>query len=134
MTQEVTVLQVYGGSARVAYKRPTACHGDCEKCAGGCGATAASETLVVDAENLIGAAPGDRVLIEAQGQKVAWAIFLVYVLPILLFLAGYFLVPAAPVLSAGLGFLLGLAIAVLVSRRQTRSGTQIRYRITAYIQ
>lgn len=132
MTQQVTVLSVNGSMAKVAHKRPTACHGDCEKCAGGCGSTAAAETLIVDAENLIGAAPGDRVVIEGEGRKVAWAMFLVYVLPLVLFLLGYFLVPAAPILASVIGFFLGIGLAVLAARRQKQKGTQIRYRIVSF--
>lgn len=35
MKQKVMVLSTSGKMARVSYHRPTACHGDCSKCAGG---------------------------------------------------------------------------------------------------
>lgn len=133
MTQTVTVLSVHGTTAKVIHNRPTACHGDCDHCAGGCGAMAAKERIIVEAQNLIGAKPGDRVLIEGSTQKVATAIMVVYVLPLLLFFLGYFLpFGILPELAAILGFLLGLGIAVLVSWQQKRKGTQIQFQITAY--
>ena len=46
---------------------------------------AAKERVTVQAENLIGAEPGDRVVIEAAGCQVFSAILLVYALPIILF-------------------------------------------------
>ena len=135
MTQNVTVLSVNGHTARVIHNRPTACHGDCDHCAGGCGAMAAKEKIIVEAENLIGARPGDRVVIEGATKKVAAAIVLVYVLPLVLFFLGYFLtqyVSGPANLVAVLGFVLGLAVAVLVSRSQKKKGTEIQFRITAF--
>ena len=135
MRQTVTVLSAGNGTAQVAYDRPTACHNDCSRCEGGCGATAAKERVVVTAENPIGAGPGDRVVIEAACREVYSAVFLVYVLPLILFFTGYFGgqalgVPAA--LAGILGFFLGLGIAVAVSRRMTRHGREIRFRIIAF--
>ena len=135
MTQKVTVLSVSGSTAKVIHNRPTACHGDCDHCAGGCGAMAAKEKIIVEAENLIGARPGDRVVIEGATKKVAVAIALVYVLPLVLFFLGYFLTQhfAGPAnLIAVLGFLLGLLVAVLASRTQKKKGTEIQFRITAF--
>ncbi len=135
MKQTVTVVSVSGGTATVAYDRPTACHGDCSKCAGGCGSMAAKERVVVKAENLIGASPGDRVAIEAAGTAVFSAIFLVYALPVVLFFVGYFVFDAlhlGGVLPGIVGFFLGLVIAVLVSRRKTRKGREISFRIVEY--
>ena len=90
MKQKVMVISVRDGMAQVQYHRPTACHGDCSKCAGGCGSMAAQEEMIVSAENLIGAHPGDSVWIEGETRKVVWAVALVYVIPVLLFFIGYF--------------------------------------------
>lgn len=135
MTQTVTVLSVTGSRAKVMHNRPTACHGDCDHCAGGCGAMAAKEKIIVEAENLIGARPGDRVTIQGATGKVATAIMLVYVIPVVLFFLGYFLTehfggPGEPV--AIFAFLLGLAVAVLVSRRQKKQGREIQFQIIAF--
>lgn len=135
MRQTVTVISVSGSSASVAYDRPTACHGDCSHCAGGCGSMAAKERIVVKAENRIGAVPGDRVVIEAAAKSVFSAILLVYVMPILLFFVGYFVAEAlgaAGSLPGVLGFFLGLGIAVVVSRRKTKTGREIQFQIVSF--
>lgn len=134
MKQKVMVLSTSGNTAKVSYHRPTACHGDCSKCAGGCGSMAAKEEIIVSAENLIGAKAGDSVYIEGETKKVAWAILLVYVIPVVLFLAGYFLGQqwGHGNLIGVLGFFLGLALAVLESRRQKKRGQEIRYQIVSY--
>ena len=134
MKQKVMVLSTSGNMARVSYRRPTACHGDCSKCAGGCGSMAAKEEIIVSAENLIGAKTGDSVYIEGETKTVAWAIVLVYVIPVVLFLAGYFLGQqwGCGNLIGVLGFCLGLALAVLESRRQKKRGQEIRYQIVSY--
>ena len=132
MRQTVTVTAVSGTLATVSYDRPTACHGDCDHCAGGCGEMAAKERVTVQAENLIGAAPGDRVLIETGTGHVFSAIFLVYALPIVLFFLGYFLLHGRKMGPLGgiLGFLLGLALAVILSRG--KFGKSLRFRIVSF--
>ncbi len=134
MKQKVMVRSVSGETAQVQYHRPTACHGDCSKCAGGCGAMAAQEEIVVTAQNLIGAKVGDTVYIEGETKKVAWAILLVYVIPVVLFLIGYFLGQQwdRGNLIGILGFFLGLVLAVLESRRQRKRGQEIQYRIVSF--
>ena len=134
MKQRVMVLSTNGETAKVQYHRPTACHGDCSKCAGGCGAMAAQEEIVVTAQNLIGARVGDAVYIEGETKKVAWAILLVYVMPVVLFLIGYFLGQQWDHgnLIGILGFFLGLVLAVLESRRQKKRGQEIQYRIVSF--
>jgi sigma-E factor negative regulatory protein RseC len=96
---------------------------------------AAQENLIVEADNRIGAATGDWVLIEGSTGKVAEAIALVYVLPLVLFFLFYFLSELLIGYGTGagiLGFLLGLVTAVLVSRRQQKNSTQIHYKVVAY--
>lgn len=135
MRQTVTVVSVNGSRAVVAYDRPTACHGDCSQCAGGCGSMAAKERVIVTAENPIGAGPGDRVVIEAATKTVFSAILLVYALPILLFFGGYFGAEALEIsgsLPGIVGFFLGLVAAVMVSRRKTKTGREIQFRIVGY--
>lgn len=134
MKQKVMVRSVSGETAQVQYHRPTACHGDCSKCAGGCGAMAAQEEIVVTAQNLIGAKVGDTVYIEGETKKVAWAILLVYVMPVVLFLIGYFLGQQwdRGNLIGILGFFLGLVLAVLESRRQRKRGQEIQYQIVSF--
>ena len=135
MTQKVTVLKVEGTLAKVIHNRPTACHGDCDSCAGGCGAMAAKERIIVEAENLIDAKPGDRVLIEGETSKVAFAVGVVYVLPVVLFFLFYFVTEClnGPAAIVGIiGFLLGILIAVLAGRLQRKNGNEICYRIVSF--
>ncbi len=136
MRQTVTVVSTADGWAKVAYDRPTACHGDCSHCAGGCGSMAARERVVVPAENRIGAQPGDLVIIETATRSVFSAIALVYALPVALFFGGYFgaeRLGAAGTLPGILGFFLGLAVAILISRQKTRSGREPQFQIVEYV-
>ena len=96
---------------------------------------AAQEEIVVSAQNLIGARVGDTVYIEGETRKVAWAIMLVYVIPVVLFLIGYFLGQRwnHGNLIGILGFFLGLVLAVLESRRQKKRGREIQYRIVSFV-
>ena len=74
------------------------------------------------ARNLIGARPGQRVVIESKSSKVYGAIMLVYVLPIVLALLGYFAAFAAGapeglcIVCCFAGVFLGAGITVLSQR------------------
>ena len=43
------------------------------------------------AKNSVGAQPGDKVVVESSTKKILGVVALVYVLPVVLFLLGYFL-------------------------------------------
>ena len=89
MTQIATVERDLGGGyAEVSVPRKSACGHDCEECAG-CGMTGAA--IKARARNDIGAQPGDKVVVESSTQKIFGVVALVYVLPVVLFLLGYFL-------------------------------------------
>lgn len=76
------------GRAEVIRVRESACSGDCHKCSG-CGA--AKQSLVLTAENPIGARVGDMVVISSDTGPVLKAAAVLYLLPLALFLAGYLL-------------------------------------------
>ena len=118
------------GKARVVHVRQSACSGDCHKCAG-CGA--AEETLELTAENSIGAAPGDVVILESASAPVLRGAAVLYVLPILLFFAGYLLGTGfrAGALGGCAGFLAGMALAVLYDRK-VAAQKQTVYTITGF--
>lgn len=89
MTQIATVEKVLaGGYAEISVPRKSACGHDCEECAG-CGMTGAA--IKARARNDIGAQPGDKVVVESSTKKIFGVVALVYVLPVVLFLLGYFL-------------------------------------------
>ena len=89
MTQIATVEKDLGGGyAEVSVPRKSACGHDCEECAG-CGMTGAA--IKARARNDIGAQPGDKVVVESSTKKIFGVVALVYVLPVVLCLLGYFL-------------------------------------------
>ena len=88
MTQDAIVTKLLPNSmAEVVVTRQTACGGNC----GSCEACMFQSELKSVARNRIQARPGQRVVIESQTSKVFSAVFLVYIVPIVLFLLGYFL-------------------------------------------
>ena len=109
MEQIVRVRRLCGeGRAEVIRIRESACSGECHKCSG-CGA--AKETVIVEADNPIGARPGDLVRIQSDNKSVMSAVAVFYVLPIVLFFLGYAL-GAALGLSGGVTGCLGFALGI----------------------
>ena len=89
MTQIATIERDLGGGyAEISVPRKSACGHDCEECAG-CGMAGAA--IKARARNDIGAQPGDKVVVESSTRKIFGVVALVYVLPVVLFLLGYFL-------------------------------------------
>ena len=117
MQQMVKVLSCpTDDTALVACIRQSACSGDCHKCSG-CGAV--EQTMVFTARNPVGAKPGDLVTVESATGPVLKAAAVLYMLPLVLFIAGY-LVGMQWQLGAligGLAFALSIAIIVVYDRR-----------------
>ena len=89
MTQIATVEQILDhGYASISVPRKSACGHDCEECAG-CGVTGAA--VRAKAKNDIGAQPGQKVVVESSTKKLLGVVVLVYLLPVIFFLLGYFL-------------------------------------------
>ena len=87
MEQNVVVRRLLpDGMAEVMRIRESACSGDCHKCAG-CGS--AKQTMLFQAHNPIGAVPGDVVVVESDTAEVLKGAAVLYVLPLVTFLAGY---------------------------------------------
>lgn len=117
MEQIVRVKETHeDGTATVFFQRESACSGDCHKCSG-CGA--AKEVMVFQARNPIGAARGDLVVITSKTGPVMKAVGVFYVLPLILFFAGYALGSCwgGEILFACLGFVLAIAASVLYDRK-----------------
>ncbi len=125
MTQIATVERTLpNGRAEISVARQSACAHDCHDCAG-CGASASPVRAVV--ENPIGAQAGQKVVVESETKKVFGIILLVYMLPIALFLLGYFAAAFLPgegtrVAVAIAAFFCGILPAVFFDRRMKRSG------------
>ena len=117
MEQLVKVRSVApDGTAEVVRFRESACSGDCHSCAG-CGAQ--SQTILLTANNPIGARPGDLVTIRSGSGPVLAAAAALYVLPVVLFFLGYWLGASRwrrGALVGGVAFALGILIAVLYDR------------------
>lgn len=132
MEQTVKVRRLLpDGKAEVVRIRESACSGDCHKCAG-CGA--AQQTMLFTAENPIGAQIGDLVVVSAETAPVLKAAAVLYILPLLLFLAGYI---AGVCLGKGagwlgaLGFAAGIAGVVFYDRAAAKKKDTI-YTITGF--
>ena len=120
MTQDAVVYRCLpGGMAEVVVSRGTACGSNCASCE----ACVFQSELKTTARNLIGARPGQRVVIESRSSKVYGAIFLVYILPIILAVLGYVLAwklgagEGLCILATFAGIGLGGVIVVLSQRR-----------------
>lgn len=125
MTQIATVQEVMpDGYVTVAVARKSACAHDCERCAG-CGAVGGA--VLVKAHAPIGVRPGQKVEVESRTDQVLGVAALVYLLPLLGFLLGYFLSGGLAesvryVLAAAAAALCFLP-AVLYDRRVGRRGS-----------
>lgn len=118
------------GLAEVSVERGTACGGHCD----GCETCVYATRLLVNAENMVYAAPGDRVVLESESRGIMSAAILIYFIPVLLFFAGY-AVGAACGLAQGMciltslaGLLVGAAAGVFFGRRKK----EITFRIVGF--
>ena len=88
MTQDAVVTKLLPDNmAEVAVARTTACGGNC----GSCESCIFQSQLKTPARNLVGAKPGQRVIIQSKSSAIYKAALLVYVFPMVLTLLGYVL-------------------------------------------
>ena len=132
MEQIVRVREVYDdGTAQVLCIRESACSGDCHKCSG-CGA--AKESILLRADNAIGAGVGDLVTVRSETAPVLKAAAVLYLMPLVLFFAGY---AAAAVLDqsgslwGGAAFVLSVLLIIVYDRRMAKKDKTI-YTITGF--
>ena len=124
MTQIATVEKILSEDyAEISVPRKSACGHDCEECAG-CGVTGTA--VHARARNPIAAQPGQKVVVESSTEKLMGIILLVYMVPVVLFFAGFSaLLGAGSGVRAAVGalsFLLGILPAVLYDRRLRAQG------------
>jgi len=132
MEQTVQVRRTFeNGTAEVICVRESACSGDCHKCSG-CGAQ--KETMIITANNPIAAKAGDMVVIESATGPVLKAAAMLYILPVVLFLAGYLLgehlFRLGPLFGVN-GIVAGLVLVKLYDRQLQKKQDPI-YTITSY--
>ncbi len=117
MEQFVRVQKCNGdGTALVMHIRQSACAGDCHKCSG-CGAV--QQTMLLTANNPIGAKPGQVVTVRTESGPVLAAAAVLYLLPLALFFLGYLAGTGwdRGALGGCLGFVLGIALAAVYDRK-----------------
>lgn len=131
MEQIVQVSRVLeNGAAEVIRQRENACSGDCHKCSG-CGST--KQTVLVQAENSIGAKAGDWVIMEAKSSAILKVAAVLYILPLMLFIVGYLVgehLWQQGILVSLCGLLVGFVLVKLLDRRMSQKGNA--YTITGY--
>ncbi len=119
------------GRAQVIVFRESACSGDCHKCAG-CGAQ--KEAVTFTAENPIGAKPGELVKVQSESGPVLAAAAVLYMMPVVLFFAGYVLGQWLWRLGALVGcisFVLGIVLAAVYDRKIAAKRATV-YTVTGY--
>ncbi len=133
MTQDAVVIKLLPKEmAEVAVTRGTACGGNC----GSCESCMFQSELRVEARNLIQAKPGQRVTISSKSSRIFGAAFLVYIMPLLFFFAGYAL---ASLSGAGEGIRILVSFASLIvsaallvfTQRRTKKEKAITFDIVA---
>lgn len=133
MTQDAVVIKLLPKDmAEVAVTRGTACGGNC----GSCESCMFQSELRVEARNLIQAKPGQKVIISSKSSRIFGAAFLVYIMPLLFFFAGYAL---AALSGAGEGVrilvsfasLILSAILLVLTQRRTKQEKAITFDIIA---
>ena len=105
MTQDAIVTKLLPNhTAEVVVTRGSACGSNC----GSCESCIFQSELKAIAKNRIDAKPGQKVLIESKNAAVLSAALMVYIMPLVLFLVGYFV-------SYALGASTGICILVSFS-------------------
>ncbi len=108
MTQDAIVTKILPNAmAEVVVTRSTACGSNCASCE----ACVFQSELKAVAKNRINARLGQRVVIESRNSKVFSAAILVYIMPLLLFVAGF---AVATLLGASEGIAILVSFACLV--------------------
>ena len=126
MTPIATVERILDADhVEISVPRKSACGHDCEECAG-CGVSGVS--VYAKALNTVGAKPGEKVVVESDTKKMLKIVSFVYLIPVVLFLAGYLVMLAVTAsvavqyTVAVLGAVVGVLLAVWYDRRVKARG------------
>jgi sigma-E factor negative regulatory protein RseC len=130
MTNEGIVTKLLpNGMAEVAVTRATACGGSCSSCEGCMYQT----EMTAAAKNLVNAMPGQRVVIESRTSVIFNAALLVYIMPLVLFIAGYaiaYLLGGSENTCIGVSFgMLIVSAAILVISQKHKKNKSVDFNI-----
>ena len=135
MTQTAQVKRLLpGGKAEIAVVRQGACAHDCSEC-GGC-MTAQQPTVTAVADDLVGIQEGDIVTVETENAKLMGVIAFVYLVPMVLLIAGYLVAQAFGltqgwcILAAVAAFAVSILLVVALDRSVKRRHA-LQFRIVA---
>ena len=134
MTQDAIVYRrLANDMAEVVVTRSTACGSNC----GNCESCIFQNEIKTVAKNLINAGIGQRVIIESKSSRIYGAALMVYILPMVLALFGYFLAyslgagEGLSILSSFIGLGLG-AVILVVTQRKKMAKDPITFDIIAF--
>ena len=123
MTQDAVVTKVFpNGMAEVVVARGTACGSNC----GNCESCVFQNEIKAFAKNSVPAKPGEKVVIESLSSRIFGAAFIVYIVPMLVFVIGYIIAASCglsegmSVLCSFIAFCAAVAVIVVYQRRSKR--------------
>ncbi len=135
MEQQAQVIRIISATtAKVAVKRKSACSGDCHTCHG---CPHPDEIVMVEADNFLGAQKGDDVVIRSETGRVLKLAAMLYLMPMVLFFLGYFLMPGgegARVAAGIAAFVIGMGICVYVSRWMKKNNKEMHFAIVEVLE
>ena len=123
MTQDAVVTKVFpNGMAEVVVARGTACGSNC----GNCESCVFQNEIKAFAKISVHAKPGEKVVIESLSSRIFSAAFIVYIVPMLVFVIGYIIAASCglsegmSVLCSFIAFCATVAVIVVYQRRSKR--------------
>ena len=123
MTQDAVVTKVFpNGMAEVVVARGTACGSNC----GNCESCVFQNEIKAFAKNSVHARQGEKVVIESLSSRIFGAAFIVYIVPMLVFVIGYIIAASCglsegmSVLCSFIAFCAAVAVIVVYQRRSKR--------------
>jgi len=135
LTQNARVVKILDkGLAEVVVMRSSACGENCASCGANC---ASKRPLLIKARNSISAKVGDSVIVSTKSSKIILAAFVVYIVPFILFFAGYAATSAAglsekaSILTSSAAFFAGIALSWIYNR-YVRNKHVLEFEITAF--
>ena len=135
MEQRAQVIRIVNQTtARVAVKRKSACSGDCHTCHG---CPHPDEIVMVDADNFVGAQKGDEVIVSSDTNRVLKLAAMLYLMPMVLFFLGYFLMPGgegARIAAGAAAFVIGILICMYVSRSMKKNNKEMHFNIVEVLE